>query len=331
MALFDLHKRRINYLRISVTDRCNLRCLYCVPDRERSFLSREEILRYEEILRVASFAVREGITKIRITGGEPLIRRGVVDLIARLHRIPGLVEISLTTNGIRLKDLARPLYLAGVRRINISLDTLNPKRFRRITRQGAIDEVFAGIAAAEAEGFFPIKLNMVVMKGVNDHEIPEFVRLARESPYHIRFVELMPMGLCPVPRHSFLPATEILDAVRSHADISPVPPHPYEGPAVRYRIQGGKGEIGIISPLSNHFCGSCNRLRLTADGHLRSCLFSDREIHLKPALRNGRDNAAIEKQLKILFQQALHAKPAGHMIRSDDSAGLARTMTAIGG
>jgi len=331
MALFDLHKRRINYLRISVTDRCNLRCLYCVPDRKGPYLPHREILRYEEILRVATFAVREGITKIRITGGEPLVRREVVDLISRLHRIPGLVEISLTTNGILLKEFARPLYAAGVRRINISLDTLDPERFRRITRQGEIEDVFAGIAAAEAEGFQPIKLNMVVMKGVNDDEIPAFVRLARERPYHVRFIEFMPTGVRPDPQQHFLPAKQILERIRVHTEITPVAHHSYEGPAVRYRIEGGRGGVGIISPVSNHFCDSCNRLRLTSDGRLRSCLFSNREIHLKPSLRNGRSEEAVDRQLKILFQQALHAKPAGHAIRPDDTAGLSRTMSAIGG
>jgi len=331
MALFDLHKRRINYLRISVTDRCNLRCLYCVPDRNGPYLPQKEILCYEEILRVVTFAVREGITKVRVTGGEPLIRRGVVDLIDRLHRIPGLVEIGLTTNGILLKEFARPLYAAGVRRINISLDTLDPERFRRITRQGEIEDVFAGIAAAEAEGFQPIKLNMVVMKGVNDDEIPAFVHLAREYPYHVRFIEFMPTGTGSDPRQQFLPAARILERVRAHAEITPLEPHRYEGPAVRYRIEGGKGGLGIISPVSNHFCDSCNRLRLTSDGRLRSCLFSDREIHLKPALRNGRSGEVVDRQLKILFQQALHAKPAGHRIGPDSPARLSRTMAGIGG
>lgn len=331
MALFDLHKRRINYLRISVTDRCNLRCLYCMPNRDGPYLPQKDILRYEEILRVAAFAVREGITKIRITGGEPLVRRGVVDLIDRLHSIPGLVEISLTTNGILLKEFARPLYAAGVRRVNISMDTLDPERFRRITRQGELDDVFAGIAAAEAEGFRPIKLNMVVMKGVNDDEIPAFVRLDREHPYHVRFIELMPTGAGADPRQQFLPAARILERIRAHAEISSREPHRYEGPAVRYHIEGGKGGLGIISPVSNHFCDSCNRLRLTSDGRLRSCLFSNREIHLKPALRNSRNNEAVDRRLKILFQQALRAKPAGHSMRPDDTVGLSRTMSAIGG
>ncbi len=329
MALFDLYKRRINYLRLSVIDRCNLRCVYCMSEEGVKALPHQEILTYEEIIQVAQFAIRNGITKIRITGGEPLIRRGVVDLIERLHHIPGLVDISLTTNGTLLKDYAHRLYKAGVRRINISLDTLNPKRFHEITRRGAIEDVWAGIEAAESVGFDPIKLNVVLLKGVNDHEIPDFVRLAVEKPYHVRFIEFMPTGEGPYKKDRYLPTREIIERVGKYAEISPLPPHINEGPAKRYMIEGGRGSVGFISPVSSHFCGSCNRLRLTADGRLRSCLFSDREINLKPALRSGRKE--INKALKLLFQQALRSKPAGHNINSQKVPRLNRTMSGIGG
>ncbi len=329
MALFDLYERRINYLRISVIDRCNLRCLYCMPEQGLKTLPHQEILTYEEIIRVAEYAVLNGITKIRITGGEPLIRKGIVGLIERLHRIPGLVDISLTTNGTLLEKYAHQLFQAGVCRINISLDTLDPERFRTITRRDVMDDVWAGIRKAEATGFDPIKLNVVVLKGVNDHEIPAFVQLAKEKPYHIRFIEFMPTGAGPYQKEHFIPTAKIIERVRKVAGISSLPPHINDGPAKRYKLEGGKGSIGFISPVSSHFCDTCNRLRLTADGKLRSCLFSDQEINLKPILRSG--SRDIEADLKQQFQQALSTKPAGHKINSDKIPPLGRTMSGIGG
>lgn len=312
-------------------DRCNLRCLYCMPEQGVDVLPHDEILTYEEIIRVAEYAVCNGITKIRITGGEPLIRRGVVGMIERLYRIPGLVDISLTTNGTLLKDYARALFDAGVRRVNISLDTLDPAMFRRITRQGYIEDVWAGIHTAEALGFAPIKLNMVVLKGVNDHEIPAFVRLAHEKPYHIRFIEFMPTGAGPYQMDHYMPTHETIARVAECAGISPLPPHVNDGPAKRYRILGGRGSVGFISPMSSHFCDACNRLRLTADGRLRSCLFSDREIHLKPVLRNGGSDKAVDEGLRLLFHEALQYKPAGHKINFNKIPHLDRTMSGIGG
>jgi cyclic pyranopterin phosphate synthase len=329
MALFDLYNRRINYLRISVIDRCNLRCVYCMPEHGLATLPQKEILTYEEICRIADYAVRNGITKIRITGGEPLIRKGVVGLIRRLGRIPGLVDISLTTNGTLLKGNARSLYEAGVRRINVSLDTLDSDRFRSITRRGTIDQVWEGIHAAEYVGFHPIKLNVVVLKGVNDDEIPDFVRLAIAKPYHVRFIEFMPTGAGPYQKDRYLATGEIIRRVGEVAKISPLPPHINEGPARRYRIEGGKGSLGFISSVSSHFCDTCNRLRLTADGRLRSCLFSDREINLKPVLRGG--DKGMEERLKHLFHEALRSKPAGHRIHPGATPHLDRTMSGIGG
>jgi cyclic pyranopterin phosphate synthase len=331
VALFDLYKRRINYLRISVTDRCNLRCLYCVSEKGIKTLPHDEILSFEEILRVAGFAVRQGVSKIRITGGEPLIRRGVVDLIASLHRIPGLVDISLTTNGTLLKRCARPLFDAGIRRINISLDTLDANRFRQITRGGEIADVWAGIQACEAVGFDPIKLNVVALKGVNDQEIPDFIRLSIERPYHVRFIEFMPIGAGPYNQRHFMPTREIMDRVRASAHISPLSSHAYEGPAVRYGIDGGEGTVGFISPVSSHFCESCNRLRLTADGRLRSCLFSDQEINLKKVLRSGNGASSVDHGLVALFRRAVDSKPKGHSLHAEKNLQLFRTMSRIGG
>lgn len=329
MALFDLYDRRINYLRISVIDRCNLRCLYCMPEEGVKTLPRQEILTDEEILRVAEYAVHQGISKIRITGGEPLIRKDLVGLVERIHKIPGLADISLTTNGVFLKDLAHDLYQAGIRRVNISLDTLNPDRFHRITRTGSIENVWAGIHAAEAEGFNPIKLNIVVLRGVNDHEVPDFVRMALENPYHVRFIEFMPTGAGPYDKDRTIPTSEIIEQVSKFARITPLPPHVNDGPAKRYELEGGSGSVGFISPVSSHFCGTCNRLRLTADGRLRSCLFSDQEVDLKPLLRSG--ETKMDHGLRILFEQALSTKPAGHSIHFQKHPFCMRTMSGIGG
>ena len=331
MALFDLHKRRINYLRISVTDRCNLRCLYCVSEKGVESLPHEEILTFEEIHRVAEFAVREGIAKIRITGGEPLVRRGVIGLIEKLAAISGLAEISLTTNGTLLEAFARPLYEAGIRRINISLDTLDPDRFREITRGGDMDRLWSGIEACQTLGFEPIKLNMVVLKGVNDGEITDFVGLVMAKPYHVRFIELMPVGAGPYGWEHFVPTRTTMEQVRNCADIKPLASRSYEGPAVQYDLQGAKGTVGFISPVSNHFCHTCNRLRLTADGRLRSCLFSDQEMNLKGVLRGGDGDGSIERGLMKLFRKAVDAKPRAHDLHPGHQCRLCRTMSRIGG
>ncbi len=331
MALFDLYKRRINYLRISVTDRCNLRCLYCVSEKGVETLPHEEILTFEEIHRVAEFAVGQGIAKIRITGGEPLVRRGVIGLIQKLGRISGLAEISITTNGTLLDTFARPLYEAGIRRINISLDTLDPSRFHEITRGGDIARVWSGIESCQALGFEPIKVNMVVLKGVNDGEIADFVGLAMERPLHVRFIEFMPFGSGPYGWEHFVPTAATMERVRGCADMTPLASRSYEGPAVRYEVRGAKGTVGFISPVSSHFCQTCNRLRLTADGQLRSCLFSDREVNLKGALRSGAEDRGIDRGLMTLFREAVDSKPRAHHLHPGHDYRLCRTMSRIGG
>ena len=246
MALFDLHHRRINYLRVSVTDRCNHHCLYCRPGASPRLLPHDQILSYEEIHRVAALAVALGIRKIRLTGGEPLLRRDLVGLVRRLRSIPDLAEISLTTNGRLLAPVAAELYEAGIRRVNVSLDTLDAAAFRKITGGGSLDEVWRGIARAHEVGFDPIKLNVVVLRGVNDHEIPRFLRLVRDGPYHVRFIEFMPLGAGPYRGEHLIPTRKLIERVRAFVPIEPVPRHVNDGPATRYRVHGARGSIGFI-------------------------------------------------------------------------------------
>ncbi|MDX1763946.1 MAG: radical SAM protein, partial [bacterium] len=244
---------------------------------------------------------------------------------------PGLADISLTTNGMLLEAYARPLYEAGIRRINISLDTQDPRLFREITRGGDMDRFWSGVEACRRLGFEPIKLNMVVLKGVNDGEIADFVALAMAKPYHVRFIEFMPFGAGPYGWEHFVPTRTTMEQVSKCADIKPLASRPYEGPAVRYEVEGAKGTIGFISPVSSHFCHTCNRLRLTADGRLRSCLFSDREINLKAVLRGGDGDAGIERGLTKLFREAVDAKPRAHNLHPGHNCRLCRTMSRIGG
>ncbi len=327
-----LHKK-INYLRVSVTDRCNLRCIYCMPKEGLSLLGHNDILRYEEILRVVRAAIPEGITKVRLTGGEPLTRKGLAGFVDKLTKIEGLSDVSLTTNGILLEEQAEPIYRAGIRRINISVDSLNPDRYRAITRGGDLEAVLRGIRKADEIGFSPIKINIVLMKGVNDDEILNFARATLRWPYRMRFIELMPIG-----RKSTDMPTEYLsnDVARERIEQSFKMEYlgdngdpDNRGPARRYRIDGAKGEIGFISPISHEFCSECNRLRLTAEGHLRGCLFSDDEIDLKPDLRSG----CSDEVLKGLIRRAIAAKPSGkHKLPGEPSPRkCSRQMSAIGG
>lgn len=325
--------KKINYLRVSVTDRCNLRCIYCMPKEGLSLLGHNDILRYEEILRVVRAAIPEGINKVRLTGGEPLTRKGIVGFIDNLTKIEGLSDVSLTTNGILLADHAEAIYRAGIRRINISVDSLNPDRYRTITRGGDLDAVLRGIRKAAEVGFSPIKINIVLMKGTNDDEILDFARATLRWPYQVRFIEMMPIG-----RKSADSPTEYLSNDVARERIGQSFKMEYlgdngdpdnRGPARRYRIDGAIGEIGFISPISHEFCGECNRLRLTAEGHLRACLLSDDEIDLKPDLRSG----CSDEVLKGLIRRAIAAKPAGrHALPGDPSPRkCSRQMSAIGG
>jgi len=310
--MFDQYERDINYLRVSVTDRCNLRCTYCMPKNGVSLLGHEDILRYESFLRIISVAARLGITKVRITGGEPLVRRGLVDFITALGAIPGLQDISLTTNGILLEAFAEPLFRAGIRRINVSLDSLDPDRYACITRGGDLKAVLRGLDKAREAGFSPIKINVVAIKGFNDGEILDFARLTLADPCQIRFIELMPLGDAGDENGGrFMSNTVIRERIETLGPLVPVDGarQRTDGPARLFRLPGGVGEIGFISPVSRHFCSTCNRLRLTADGHLRACLLEDDEVDLKPLLRSGTDD-----EISRLIEAVIARKPRQHQL-----------------
>ena len=272
-GLKDSFERTIDYMRISVTDRCNLRCIYCMPPEGLVPIEHKEILSYEEIVRVLRVAVNMGVKKIRITGGEPLVRKNVSYLISSIKDIGGIKDLSLTTNGILLGQYAQELVDAGIDRVNISLDSLKPDRYREMTRGGDIDMVLKGIEAAEKTGLVPIKINMVPIRGHNDDEIVEFARLTLKAPYQVRFIEFMPFDTNMWSKNKFIPADEIKSIAESVGPLTPVFMRK-SGPAKYFRFEEATGVVGFISPLSNHFCRECNRLRLTADGKLRPCLFS---------------------------------------------------------
>jgi cyclic pyranopterin phosphate synthase len=330
--MIDRYDRKIDYLRVSITDRCNLRCTYCMPKEGLSLIGHDDTLRYEEILRIIGIAAQQGITKVRITGGEPLVRRGVTEFIASLRTIPELRDVSLTTNGILLEAYAERLFAAGIRRINISLDSLKAGRYAEITRGGDIQSVFEGIRKVRQIGFSPIKINIVAIRGVNDDEILDFARLTLEDPYQIRFIELMPLGHAGIENNGrYISNSVIMERIAALGELEPVDGGGTgsAGPARLYRLAGGAGQIGFISPVSRHFCQSCNRLRLTADGHLRACLLSDDETDLKGLLQTG----ASDDQIGALIRKAIAGKPRQHGLACDEGLikKCMREMPAIGG
>ena len=309
--LIDRFGRKITYLRVSVTDRCNYRCVYCMPQGGVPRKVHSEILTYEEMMQIIRVMVQEGIRRVRLTGGEPLVRRGLEVLVRQMAELPGLEEVSLTTNGALLGRMAETLTQAGLKRVNVSLDTLKSERFARITRGGDLSNVLQGIQKAEEAGLNPIKLNAVVVRGVNDDEIADLARLTLDHPWEVRFIEVMPVGNSqdwgegfPPENRRFVSATEMLERL-SALDLERMDVPTSDGPAREYRIRGAKGRLGFISPISNHFCSNCNRLRLTSDGFLRPCLLLDREINLRDALRRGED-------LLPLIEAAVREKPEGH-------------------
>jgi len=324
----DDNHRIINYLRVSITDRCNLRCIYCMPEEGINFIPHSEILTYEEMLRVVSLCALHGIRKVRLTGGEPLVRKGIIPFIERLCRIDGLEEIALTTNGVLLKEYARPLRECGICRVNVSMDTLRPEKFRQITRRNYFDRIWEGIEEADSVGLSPIKINVVAMRGMNDDEILDFARLTYEKPLHVRFIEMMPFGERNIwtPK-MFLSIDEILDRIKCLGSLRRVDSGPLDGPARRYALEGAKGEIGFIGALSHHFCDKCNRLRLTADGNLRGCLFSDNETDIKTALRQGKEDS----YLLGLIKDTIINKPKNHGLNLYSMRKCARSMNSIGG
>jgi GTP 3',8-cyclase len=329
MPLIDPHKRHIDYLRISVTDRCNLSCVYCKPRTGMKMLSHAEILTYEEMHRIVSVAVPLGITRVRVTGGEPLVRRGIVSFIAALKQVAGLDDVSLTTNGVLLADMAEQLVQAGMPRLNISLDSLMPQRFSRITGGDSWEAVWRGIALAEELGFFPLKLNMVPVKGMNDDEIADFARLTLKRRIHVRFIEFMPIGASDRwSRDACVTSEEARSIIER--DLGPLAPFSSghsAGPSSNFQIPGARGVIGFISPITHHFCDSCRRLRLTADGKIRPCLLSDTEIDIKSPLRGGCDDAELERLLRL----SLEIKPERHYLDETTGGRFQRTMSKIGG
>ena len=325
--LVDRYNRHLNYLRISITDRCNLRCIYCVPRAHIQRLTHDEVLRYEEILRLVRLGVRMGIDKVRVTGGEPLVRKGVFDFLTKLARTEGLKELTLTTNGMLLAEHIEEIQQSGIQRLNISLDTLDREKYRRITGVDGFERVWDGIVAADEKGFRPIKLNVVALRGVNDDELLAFARLTFKYPYHIRFIEYMPIGKDRMQFGPALLVPEIKRAIESIGELTPLKRNSNYGPAERFRLKGAKGEIGFISALSHHFCSNCNRLRLTASGQLRPCLLSDFQVDLKSALRSG----ATDPELSEIFVEAVRNKPSDHTLSIDNPSGVSCQMSSIGG
>jgi cyclic pyranopterin phosphate synthase len=319
--------RDINYLRLSITDRCNLRCFYCLPRQGWEKLPAPEILRYEEFLHLARVAVRAGIRKVRVTGGEPLVRRGVVDFLALLRQVPGLEEIALTTNGLLLADMARDLCAAGLRHLNLSLDTLKAERYQLITGGDRFHQVMAGLTRALELGFHPLKVNCVVLKGINDDELVDFALLARDHPLQVRFIEFMPTVSQEHWVRHFLSMDKVRQSLLSLGVMEEVAPRPTAGPARILHPPGFQGNIGFISAVSEHHCQRCNRLRLTAAGSLRPCLFSPQELDLKGPLRRG----ASDEELCRLFRQAMAQKtcsPPTHLLKP---ALPSSPMVSIGG
>lgn len=325
--LIDSFGRVHTNLRISITDRCNFRCVYCMPE-EATFAPRAHILSYEEIVRLAELMTRLGVDKIRLTGGEPTVRRDLPTLVRALHALPGLRDLSLTTNGARLAELAHDLYDAGLRRLNVSLDSLDAAKFLQITRRDFLAEVLAGLREAKRVGFDPIKVNAVAVRDFTEEELVEFARLGRDEGYEVRFIEFMPLdGDNLWDRSQILSAQEIRDIIHAVFPLELDPSTPPEDPARRYRFRDGRGSIGIIASVTEPFCGSCNRLRLTADGKLRSCLFAIEETDLKTPLRAG----ASDEELGRLIVETVSQKWAGHMINVAGFVKPERNMSQIGG
>ena len=328
-ALIDSFGRTHTNLRISVTDRCNIRCFYCMPEQGVEFVPRQEILSYEEIERFVRIAAPLGIDKLRVTGGEPLVRKDLPVLIRRLAAIPGIHDLALTTNGVALAELAEPLYEAGLRRINVHLDTLDRQRFRQITRRDDLDRVLEGIAAARRVGFHPIKLNAVAVKNLVEPDVAPLARYAREQGFEVRFIEFMPLDAQDLwDRSKVLLASDIIELLsREVAPLVPIPDADPRAPALEYEFADGIGRVGFIASVSRPFCLNCNRLRLTADGKLRYCLFALEEDDVKGLLRGGASDA----EIAALIRRNVAAKWEGHEINTARFVAPPRPMYAIGG
>jgi len=333
--LIDNFGREISYLRVSITDRCNYRCIYCQSEKEFEFIPHKEILRFEEIVEIVQEAVNLGITKVRVTGGEPLVREGIVDFIRHLRKINKLEDISLTTNAFFLSEYAEKLKDAGLNRVNISLDSLQEEKYKKITRGGSLEKALKGIDSALKAGLLPIKINTVLIRGINDDEVEDFVRLALERPLNIRFIEFMPSGeeLKDNYRDKFISVLEIKENLVEKYSFRPTDINSGNGPAKYYQIKGGQGTIGFITALSQHFCETCNRIRLTSEGKLRPCLFSNKEVDIKQAIRNAKTDDKIirSKIIRNNIEKAVSIKPEGHKLNEKFSNRDFFKMSKIGG
>ncbi len=324
--MFDQYGRHIHYLRISLTDACNLRCVYCMPEH-MTFRPRNELLQDEEILRLVRIFAPLGVDKIRLTGGEPTIRPRLVELVRQIKRVPGIRELAMTTNGLLLPELAHPLKQAGLDRVNISLDTLDPQKFHAITRWGHLEDVWAGINAAEAAGLDPVKINCVVTRGFNEEDVVDLARLTLEHPWDVRFIELMPLGGIVDFAQSALVRSEETRARIEEAlgPLEEIPGYDMLDPARPYRLPGARGRLGFIDTISNPFCEGCGRIRLTADGKLRLCLLRDKEVDLLTPMREGAD----DEEMAHIIREAVWVKPWGHGLAHNVIP--TRGMSQIGG
>jgi cyclic pyranopterin phosphate synthase len=324
-ALRDQFGRSIEYLRISVTDRCNFRCMYCMPEQGLPWLPKQDILSYEEIAEIVRQLAPLGLRRVRITGGEPTIRPALETLIRAIRAVPDVEDIALSTNGVKLPQLARVFRDAGLDRVNMSADSLRAERIAVVARRNlAFDPILAARAAEDA-GLSPIKINVVVMRGINDDEIEDFARLTLEHPWHVRFIELMPVGdLRELTWEHVVPSDEVLGRISTLGTLAPAAgPARGNGPATYYELAGAAGTIGVITPMTHTYCGSCNRVRLTADGRLRTCLYGDHEVNLRDPLRAG-------TALEPLFVRALAEKPKEHDLLQMKVGGL-RALSQVGG
>lgn len=317
----DKYGRKIEYLRVSVTDRCNLRCIYCMPEEGIIDKKRHsEMLTLEEIYEVVKACASLGVKKVRITGGEPLTRKGITSLVQKINHIEGIKDIAMTTNGLLLKKYAKELKEAGLKRVNVSLDTMKEEKYKYITRFGSLKDVLDGMEEAKKVGLLPLKINVVLIGGFNDDEIEDFVKLTLDEDIQVRFIELMPIGQASSwARENFIPNTLILDKFK---DLMPVQKEDKSSPAEYYRLPGAKGMIGLINPISHQFCNNCNRLRLTADGKIKPCLHSNQEIDVREAIKTGGN-------LKETIINAILAKPQEHHLNDGES--IKRDMMRIGG
>ncbi len=338
--LIDTYGRVVRDLRISVTDRCNLRCVYCMPAEGMVWLPKDDLLTYEELTRFAGVCIALGVTGIRLTGGEPTVRADLPVLVGMLNALRPDLDLSITTNGLKLVAMAAPLAEAGLKRINVSLDTLRRERFHQICRRDRLPEVLAGLEAAERAGLRPIKINCVAMRGVNDDEVVDLAAWGRERGYQVRFIEFMPLDAQHEwSRDRLVPAQEIVERVHRAFPVEWVPPAANDGdgglglapevsePASVYRFEDGKGSFGVIASVTRPFCGHCDRIRLTADGQVRTCLFSLTEYDFRRAMRAG----ASDEEIAELLRAAVWRKEPGHKINATDFVQPARGMSAIGG